>query len=328
MYLSSKHFFRKGFWSIVLISFLLLSGCTTLQFKPQVQSQPQFEQESQLKSQSQAVVQNQPLSEPEVARANSKSQHSFEFDTNFHAQVLPIPKAEIESPPPIHQTKALPQSEIPILYYHSIGKEDGNELRIPPEEYEAQLQFLHQNGYQSITIHELYRHFYEGYELPKKPFVMTFDDGYADNYSNAFRIAKKYGFLGTVFMVTDWINGIGYLSNEQLLEMSREGWQIEAHTMSHPKLNEIPLEQLERELSGSKSQLEAVLNRPVKYLAYPYGNYSEEVIKVAKMVGYAMGFTTERGWAKKAEAYKIQRIYCYANMGVVEFKRRVENPNY
>jgi len=308
------------------MSIMLTSGCaSTSKALPHSEAQVIDQTQGQGEVQIQAQERNQISSDSQQSLTQSPIASNALPQSQPQSQTLPQSASQ---QPPLQQSQKQHLKEIPILYYHSIEKEAGNELRIPAEEFESHLKFLHQAGYQSITLHELYQHFYEGLELPQKPFVLTFDDGYSDNYSNAFRIAGKYGFTGTIFMVTGWIDGEGYLTKEQLRQMSKAGWQIEAHTVSHPKLNELTAAQLESELRESKRQLEKLLNRPVEFLAYPFGVYSEQVIRESRAAGYLMGLTTERGWAKEKDPYRVQRIYCYADMGVEELKRRLGNPNY
>ncbi len=219
-------------------------------------------------------------------------------------------------------------NSIPILYYHSIDYEEGNELRVPAEEFDAHMELLHKEGYKSITPDELYAYFYKGGTLPDKPILITFDDGYEDNYTNGFPIAQKYGFVGTIFMVTDWIDGRNYLKREQIKEMSQAGWVIASHTRSHPYLTGMNQEQRKVELEGSRKVLEEILGHPIKYFAYPYGVYDQDIINDSKATGYTMAFTTERGWGNGEDPFRLQRIYCYANMGLEELKRRIEDPNY
>lgn len=323
-----KGLFRLVVWGAILISTMLFLGCSAAP-KPILQSEAQALPKGQGQAGAQAQTHElEKIPSDFESQGQSASQSQSQFTSQSQSLSGAAPQVISPSQPVTSQSQKQTLKGIPILYYHSIGKEAGNELRVPAEEFEAHLKFLQQAGYHSITLEELYQYFYEGRELPKKPFAITFDDGYADNYSNAFPIAKKYGFTGTIFMVTGWIDGEGYLTKEQLRKMSKEGWQIEAHTLSHPKLNELTAKQVENELRKSKRQLEELLNHPVDYLAYPFGNYTEQVIQETKAAGYLMGFTTERGWAKEKEPYLLQRVYCYANMGVEELKRRVENPNY
>ncbi|WP_019850946.1 polysaccharide deacetylase family protein [Desulfitobacterium sp. PCE1] len=238
---------------------------------------------------------------------------------------------QIADPPVENNAQELSQTlkpSIPILYYHSIDYEEGNELRVSPEEFETHMEFLSQNGYESITLNDLYQYFYEGKVLPEKTFVLTFDDGYEDNYAHAFPIAEKYGYSGTIFMVTGWIGGTEYLKEEQLLEMSRAGWQIESHTIAHPYLNSLSKEQIKEELLTSKKILEEMLSEPKIAFAYPYGVYDSLIIELCRETGYKMGLTTDRGWAGPEDSFRIKRVYCYAQMGLDEFKRRVENANY
>lgn len=218
---------------------------------------------------------------------------------------------------------------VPILYYHSVMQENGNELRMPPKQFEAQMAYLQDKGYQSVSLEQLYQASYKGGALPAKPFVITFDDGYVDNYTTAFPIITKHGFKATIFMVTSYINGEGFMSWHQLKELVANGWEIEGHTTNHPYLTKIDPSTVLSELNPSKELLEKELGHPVNFFAYPYGDLNANVVQALKDAGYLMAVTTERGWADgKADAWHVHRIYCYASMGMNEFSRRMQNPNY
>ncbi|MDR3586517.1 MAG: polysaccharide deacetylase family protein [Desulfosporosinus sp.] len=218
---------------------------------------------------------------------------------------------------------------VPILYYHSVAREAGNELRMPPDQFDAQMAYLQDNGYHSITLDQFYQAEYQEGTLPDKPFVITFDDGYVDNYTSAFPILKKYGFTATIFMVSSYINGEHFLSWPQLTELANNGWQIEGHTVDHPYLSKKDAATVLSELKNSKDVLEKGLGHSVNYLAYPYGDFNNEVILAVKNTGYLLAVTTERGWADdKEDAWHVHRVYCFANMGINEFSRRLQNPNY
>jgi peptidoglycan/xylan/chitin deacetylase (PgdA/CDA1 family) len=218
---------------------------------------------------------------------------------------------------------------VPVLYYHSIMKEVNNEVRMPPDQFEKQLAYLAENGFHCITLHQLYESLYQGSALPPKPFVITFDDGYIDNYQTAFPILKNYGFVASVFMVSGYIDEKGYLTWSQLKELSSNGWDIADHTVHHLDLLKSDNSDLTKELEDSKQTLEIGLGHSVDFFAYPYGDFNDTVIQAVKNAGYLMAFTTLRGWADtKTDAYHIHRVYCYANMGLKEFANRLENPNY
>jgi peptidoglycan/xylan/chitin deacetylase (PgdA/CDA1 family) len=219
---------------------------------------------------------------------------------------------------------------IPVLYYHSVMVEPGNELRIPPEQFEAQIKYLSEHDYHVISLDQLYRFYYENGTLPKNPVVITFDDGYEDNYTNAYPILKKYGYNATVFAVTSYISSKGYMSWDQLQELEDKGWQIEGHTVNHPHLGKDKLSNtdLKRELREAKDILEKRFGRSVRFFAYPYGDYNTDIVGEVKEAGYLMAFTTERGWANKNNSMLVHRVYCFAEMGIEEFARRLQNPLY
>lgn len=237
-------------------------------------------------------------------------------------------------PAPANEQKTMPKSkvqpvEVPVLYYHSVMVEKGNEVRMPPEQFEEQMAYMKENDYESITLDQLYEALFKDGALPAKPFVITFDDGYEDNYTTAFPIVEKYGFTAVVFMVTSYIDGDGFLSWSQLKELSNHGWNIEGHTVSHPYLSQLDATKVVNELCRSKEVLETGLGKSVKYFAYPYGVFDSDIVQAVKDAGYLMAFTTNRGWAGlKLDEWHLQRVYCFANMGSGEFSRRLNDPKY
>ncbi|MDR3600041.1 MAG: polysaccharide deacetylase family protein [Desulfosporosinus sp.] len=218
---------------------------------------------------------------------------------------------------------------IPILYYHSITSIPKNELCMPPEQFEKEIAYLSQHGYHSVTLNQLYNYFYGNGQLPEKPIVVTFDDGYKDNYTNAFPILKKYNFTATVFVITSNVGHSNNLSWSQLQELTQNGWLVESHTVSHYDLTKLDSKKLAQELNDSKTNIEKQLGTTVDFFAYPSGRFNAKVERAVKGAGYRMAFTTQRGWADRAmDPLAIHRVYCFASMRIAGFGQRVQNPNY
>jgi peptidoglycan/xylan/chitin deacetylase (PgdA/CDA1 family) len=200
---------------------------------------------------------------------------------------------------------------IPVLMYHSIAYEKGNELRIPKDKFRLQMKYLKDNGFTTLTLNELYDHLVYGSELPKKPIVITLDDGYVDNYTNALPVLKEFNLKATVFMITSCIDTDNrYLTSAELQEMDKSGMEIESHTVSHPELNKLSYDVQLSELKDSKATLEKLLGREVPYIAYPYGKFNTDTLKIVEDVGYKMAFSTITGTASKADGiFKLHRLY-------------------
>lgn len=214
---------------------------------------------------------------------------------------------------------------IPILMYHSIDYEKGNELRIPKEKFREQMKYLKDSGFTPLSMEELYSHIVFGTIIPNKPIVITLDDGYVDNYTNAYPVLKEFGFKATMFMISSAMNNDShYLNDKQLVEMDQNGVKIESHTVTHPKLDELSYEGQVAELKNSKEALEKVLGREVKYIAYPYGKFNNDTLKISQEAGYEMGLSTIQGVASKSDGlYKLHRIYVSDNYDMNYFKSLV-----
>ena len=125
---------------------------------------------------------------------------------------------------------ALPK--IPVLMYHSVttDKSNKNELKISQAKLKAQLDYLKANKYNTISLDQLYSHMSKRTALPTKPIIITFDDGYVDNYTLAYPLLKANNQKATVFMIVNCINTGNYLTSKQLLEMNKNNFKVESHT--------------------------------------------------------------------------------------------------
>lgn len=219
---------------------------------------------------------------------------------------------------------------VPVLMYHSIDYEKGNELRVPKETFRKQMNYLKQNGYTTLTLDELYDFFINNKPVPNKSIVITFDDGYKDNFENAYPILKELGFNATIFVITSTVdNDKNYLTSKQLKELEANGIDIESHTVNHEQLDKLTYNEQVNTLKSSKEYIEKVLGEQKKYIAYPFGKWNHDTIKAVKDAGYSMVFTTESGWANKNQGiYELHRVYVSANHDMKEFERRITNENY
>ncbi|NLI92389.1 MAG: polysaccharide deacetylase family protein [Peptococcaceae bacterium] len=262
------------------------------------------------------------------ARETAKAEHDFDpvrKSAKFQALLKPASSTSGANT----ASSSEKTSSIPVLYYHSVLTQKGNALRVPPEQFEEQMRYLAEHGYNVITIAQLEQHIKGAGQVPPKPFVITFDDGYEDNYTKAFPILQKYRFVATVFMVSDFINGKGYLSAEQLLALQSAGWTIGGHSATHPEFNKVKPEVFTAELKVSTEKLKNILGQDIVYYAYPFGKYNDGMIKELQKEGYRMAFTTKKGWINSRQnLFLLPRVNCYADMGMDEFIKRVTNPDY
>ncbi|MBR7024769.1 MAG: polysaccharide deacetylase family protein [Selenomonadaceae bacterium] len=199
--------------------------------------------------------------------------------------------------------------KILVLNYHQIA-DTNNPLAVHVNDFETQMKFLVDSGCVTITPDELYGGLNGDIELPPKPVLITFDDGYLDNYTNAFPILKKYGLHATIFIIPAFTSVYpGYMTWEQLKEMEAGGVTIESHTLTHPKLEELPDDEIRLELLNSKNVLEENLGHPVEFLAYPTGTYNLHIAGIAQDLGYKGAFTIKYGVVDKgSNFFALERV--------------------
>ncbi len=231
---------------------------------------------------------------------------------------------------PVKTNPAYSLHGIPVLTYHSIGVEKGNPIRMPAEQFDAEMKYIKENGYTTLTLKELYDYFQNKVPVPDKSVVITLDDGYEDNYQKAYPILKKYGMKATIFVVTSTVDiNPECLTSKQLIELSDAGIDIESHTVTHRDLDTLSYNEQLKELSDSKAYLEGILGKKVDYLAYPTGKYNKDTIKAAEAAGYKMAFTTNGRWSDKEDGIlTLDRVYISTFHKMEIFRDRLTNPNY
>jgi len=279
-----------------------------------------------LKAQTNLKAQEQLKAEADKKKQLEEEAKKEELKSKQEQLKLEKIKALKEDPKQQMAVKGIGKSKnIPILMYHSIDYEKGNELRIPKDKFREQMKYLKDNGYNPLSLDELYSHMVNGTAVPEKPIVITLDDGYSDNYTNAYPVLREFGFKATVFVITNTVEGGGsYLNAEQIKEMDKNGIDMESHTVSHPRLNELSYDKQMSEMKESKEYLEKLLNKDINYIAYPYGNFNENTLKAVEEIGYKMAISTKSGLAAKSDGiYKLHRIYISNNYDMEKFKRLV-----
>ncbi|WP_315077996.1 polysaccharide deacetylase family protein [uncultured Clostridium sp.] len=215
---------------------------------------------------------------------------------------------------------------VPVLYYHSVKSSEDNEVIIAPQKLRNQLRYIKDSGYTTLTLKELEDYLLNNTPIPEKSIVITFDDGYMDNYTNAFPILKDLDMKATIFCITFELDGGYYLSESAIKKMSDYGIDIQSHTAGHPDLTKMTYDEQLKEFLESKETLEAITEKPVTSIAYPYGNYDDNSVKAAEDAGFKLGFTTDLGLADRDDnPLLLNRIYISSNYDMDTFKQLLEN---
>ncbi len=199
--------------------------------------------------------------------------------------------------------------ETPVLMYHHVEPDAADSgLNVSPLTFTRQMEFLKVHGYRVISLEELVRLLKSGGKVPPKTVVITFDDGYLDNFKYAFPILKKMDFTATIFMITRNIGEKGSLSEEDLRILDESGISIGSHTVNHVFLPELRnKEELLFELDESKKKLESVLGHAVMLLSYPAGGVTVESKALAEALGYEGAVTTNYG-EDRGDPYGVHRV--------------------
>ena len=215
-----------------------------------------------------------------------------------------------------------------ILEYHHVSDdvgEDGWAYTVPPADFAQQLDYLQAEGYTTITMQDFMRARKGKQELPEKPVVLTFDDGYEDNYTTLLPMLEERHMTAVVYMVTNSIGRKGYLSWNQLRDMQKRGIEIGSHTANHQPLTSLDREKQAEEMKLSKLLMEWNGLKTIYSFSYPNGAYDEGMPELLQENEYLNAVTGDGGINTfKTNPYLLQRTnISHPRLGLLEFKLRL-----
>lgn len=232
--------------------------------------------------------------------------------------------------------------EMPVIMYHRVIKNTDEAgvhgIYVKTSTFEKHLKYLKKHNYQTVTFADLANNNYKKrFDRGNKFVILSFDDGYEDNYKYAFPLLKKYGFKAVIYLLSDldynkWDVDVlenpeqefKLMNKDMISEMQKYGIEFGGHTKTHPKLATIDIEDAKKEIFESKEKLEKKLNKKLVSFAYPYGNMNEDVKNIVKEAGYEFAVATDSGDISfSTDLFKIRRIGIFSTNSFLTFKRKV-----
>lgn len=199
--------------------------------------------------------------------------------------------------------------------YHAIGSAPAGtpyrELYVAPSVFAAEIRWLASNGYRAVTMQQVYDAWTRGTPLPKRPVVLTFDDGYPGDVTTALPLLRTRRWPGVLNLQ------VGNLVPARVRELIRSGWEVDAHTFTHPDLTTVDAARLRREVVGSRVWIRGVFHVPCNFFAYPAGRYDGAVVAEVRAAGFLAAETTNGGYARSSQGlFTLDRIRVSASDGV------------
>ena len=227
---------------------------------------------------------------------------------------------------------------VPVLMYHRIvdaPPATRHGIWVTKQAFAAQLASLARRGFTTITLRDYEAYLMGARALPRRPIILTFDDGYADNHANALPLLRRHGMSAVVFLIGDrnvtanlWDAAEGepqvpLLAGDQIREMQDQGIEFGSHTLSHARLTDLDPGRLAAELEGSRRAVEQRTGRPVLSICYPYGAVSAAVKEAAERAGYAFGVASDSGPSRIGEdLFEIRRVQVFPRTDLWGFWRK------
>lgn len=224
------------------------------------------------------------------------------------------------------------KQSIPILLYHQISPlphPKFREFTVTTKAFKEQMKTLEKFKFTPITFGDLLNYKRESITLPSKPVIITFDDILEDAVENSAPILEDCGYKAVFYVPTEYIGktsrwmlpGLGIefplIDIDRLKDLDEKGHDIGSHTITHPHLSTISSEECYKELKGSRKILEEILGHEIRHMAYPFGDYDENVKKIAYETGYYSACTTDEAIANvKDDMFSFARI----NIGMRDTK--------
>lgn len=216
---------------------------------------------------------------------------------------------------------------VPILNYHVIGDPPAGapfpELYVGRGAFAAQLRWLRAHGFHAVSLRRVYDYWRRGLALPPKPIVLSFDDGYLGQFTNARPLLQRYHWPGVLNLAVQNVLD-GKLTVGQLRTMVRDGWEVDAHTLTHPDLTTLDHAELRHQVAGSRAWIRRKLGVPVAFFCYPAGKYDAAVVAAVRAAGFLGATTTNQGPASRSNGwFTLNRIRVNRSDGLSVFAAKL-----
>jgi peptidoglycan/xylan/chitin deacetylase (PgdA/CDA1 family) len=184
------------------------------------------------------------------------------------------------------------------------------DLTVEPAVFAQEMEALDRAGYRTITERQLFDALYRGQALPRKPVIVSVDDGYVDDVTEMLPVLRRLRMVATFYVITRRVHEAGFLDTRQIRALEAAGMDVGAHTRTHANLPGLPPAALRSEVDGSAADLRAILGHPVYWFAYPYGAVDATVEREVRRAGFLLAVTTKGGTTASSTApLEIPRIH-------------------
>jgi peptidoglycan/xylan/chitin deacetylase (PgdA/CDA1 family) len=225
-------------------------------------------------------------------------------------------------------TAAVPRA-VPILMYHVVSAPPGSahypDLFVHPHAFAAEMDWLAHHGYHAVTLMRVYDSWAKGAKLPAHPIVISFDDGYLSQYTQAFPVLRAHHWPGVLNMEVNFLHGVGALVPWRVRKLIAAGWELDDHTLTHPDLTTLDAAELWRQVDVSRVELRRMFHVPVDFFCYPAGRYDARVIDDVKRAGFLAATTTNYGLARPPGLFTLDRIRINGSDGLSSFASKLTN---
>lgn len=214
--------------------------------------------------------------------------------------------------------------KVPVLMYHAVRENPVGIYQISPQLFDEEMKYLSDNGFTTLTMDQYVRSMKTQEPLPAKPILITFDDGWLDNYTTAVPILEKYGQKATFFIVSNFIGQPDRIRADQLKNMRARGFDLGSHALNHERLTDYNYNEQLTILTEAKTKLEKTLGEKITTFAYPYGALNTDTINILDLLGFKMSFSSYEGFSSKPDnAFTIRRLFVNGEFTINDFNELV-----
>ena len=228
---------------------------------------------------------------------------------------------------PLGASTAPDRRAVPILMYHVVRHPYADapypDLYVPRAEFAAQMRWLGRHGYEAVTLQRVHDAWRGRATLPARPVVISFDDGYRSHYTNALPILRARGWPGVLNLDLSNLEPSWGIQPWMVRELIAAGWEIDAHSLTHPDLTALDGAALRREVAGSRARIRAVFGVTPTFFCYPAGRYDASVVAAVRAAGYRGATTTEPGLADRRERFTLNRVRVDGGDGAAGLARKL-----